>query len=263
MSFNPDDYKFQVSVDENEDTEWNDILREHGIIPEKKEVEDAEVEEEIKDLLLESIKNKKLEEKLEELNLDEIDEDDFRGADSAFINNYRMKKLQEMKDLKEKQKNDEIFGNVQEINKPEYNMIIESSKYKDKFIAISLYSTNLQSKILLNSLGKLASGFPYIKFVQIKGETCIENYPVYMCPTIIIYKNNKIVKQMVSFKDLNGNDTNFEDLKEWIELECNAFYDNELSPESESDSEDNVYANRNKGFITGNNQSDSDSDFFD
>lgn len=36
MSFNPDAYKFQVSVDENEDTEWNDILREHGIIPQKK-----------------------------------------------------------------------------------------------------------------------------------------------------------------------------------------------------------------------------------
>ena len=272
MAFNPDDYKFQVSVDENEDTEWNDILRKHGIIPEKKEVEDAQVEEELNDLLLDSIKNKKLEQKLDELNLDEIDEDDFRGADSAFVNNYRLKKLQELKDLKEKQKNSEIFGNVQEINKPEYNMIIESSKYKDKYIFISLYSTNLQSKILLNNLNKLAAGFPYIKFVQIKGETCIENYPVYMCPTIIIYKNNKIVKQLVSLKDLNGNDTNFEDLKEWIELECNATYDNDLSSDSDSDFENDVYANRNKGYITGKNNiknnknkedDDSDSDFFD
>ena len=28
------DPKFQVQVDPNEDTEWNDILRQHGIIPE-------------------------------------------------------------------------------------------------------------------------------------------------------------------------------------------------------------------------------------
>lgn len=269
MAFNPDDYKFQVSVDENEDTEWNDILRDHGIIPQKQEVEDAQVEEELNDLLIDTIKNKKLEDKLNALNLDEIDEDDFKASDSAFINNYKVKKLQELKALKDKQKNSETFGTIQEINKPEYNMIIKSNKYKDKFIFISLYSTNLQSKILLNNLSKLASGFPYIKFVQIKGETCIENYPIYMCPTIIVYKNNQIVKQMVSLKDLKGNETSFDDLKEWVELESNISYDEDVSSDSESEFESDVYANRNKGFLTGKhkaqntNNSDSDSDFFD
>lgn len=266
MSFNPDAYKFQVSVDENEDTEWNDILREHGIIPQKKEVEDEKVEEEINDLVLKSIKDKKLEEKLDALNLDEIDADDFSGGDQSFINNYRLKKLKELKDLKSN--NSEVFGTVQEINKPEYNMIIESSKYKDKFIFIVLYSNNMQSKVILNNLSKLAAGFPHIKFVQIKGETCIENYPVYMCPTIIIYKNNKIVKQMVSLKDLKGNETKFNDLKDWIELECNTSFDNEMSDSDSSYLESSdVFANRNRGFISkrnNNNESnDSDSDFFD
>jgi len=135
MSFNPDAYKFQVSVDESEDTEWNDILREHGVIPQKKEVEDAQVEEEINDLVINSIKDKRLEEKLDALNLDEIDVDDFRAGDQSFINNYRLKKLKELRDIKEKN-NSEVFGTVQEINKPEYNMIIESNKFKDRFILL-------------------------------------------------------------------------------------------------------------------------------
>jgi hypothetical protein len=267
MSFNPDAYKFQVSVDESEDTEWNDILREHGVIPQKKEVEDAQVEEEINDLVINSIKDKRLEEKLDALNLDEIDVDDFRAGDQSFINNYRLKKLKELRDIKEKN-NSEVFGTVQEINKPEYNMIIESNKFKDRFIFIVLYSTNLQSKIILNNLTKLAAGFPHIKFVQIKGETCIENYPVFMCPTIIVYKNNKMIKQMVSLKDLNGNETKFDDFKEWIELECNVSFDEDMSDSESSDSENgDVFANRNKGFINKKNDrnesEDSDSDFFD
>ena len=267
MSFNPDAYKFQVSVDESEDTEWNDILREHGVIPQKKEVEDAQVEEEINDLVIKSIKDKRLEEKLDSLNLDEIDVDDFRAGDQSFINNYRIKKLKELKDMREK-KGDEVFGTVKEINKTEYNMIIESNKYKDKFIFIVLYSNNMQSKIILNNLYKLAAGFPHIKFVQIKGETCIENYPVFMCPTVIIYKNNKMIKQMVSLKDLSGNETKFEDFKEWIELECDTSYDNDISDSDDSDLEDkSVFANRKKGFLNKksnrNEAEDSDSDFFD
>jgi len=73
---------------------------------------------------------------------------------------------------------------------------------------------------------------------------------------------------MVSLKDLNGNETKFDDFKEWIELECNVSFDEDMSDSESSDSENgDVFANRNKGFINKKNDrnesEDSDSDFFD
>ncbi|KAG7822477.1 hypothetical protein KL909_004165 [Ogataea angusta] len=65
----PVDPKIQMQVDPNEDTEWNDILRAHGIIPEK----EKDPTEQLEEALAEAVQ-KQHENRLENKTLDELDE---------------------------------------------------------------------------------------------------------------------------------------------------------------------------------------------
>ena len=58
--------------DKSQDTEWNDALRKHGIIPEKKEVEITQ--DQIEHLMDNVIKQRTEEKPLNILSLDELDE---------------------------------------------------------------------------------------------------------------------------------------------------------------------------------------------
>ena len=59
--------------DPNEDTEWNDILRKKGILPQKQQ--DKEIsEDDIVDLLEKTVKEKTQSKPLEDMSLDELEE---------------------------------------------------------------------------------------------------------------------------------------------------------------------------------------------
>lgn len=48
---------FKVDVDETEDTEWNDILRQHGVIPERPPSPTAQLEEALEQALAKQHEN--------------------------------------------------------------------------------------------------------------------------------------------------------------------------------------------------------------
>jgi hypothetical protein len=52
-------------------------------------------------------------------------------------------------------------------------------------------------KLLLGYLKSLASIYPSTKFLSIVASRCVENYPDQACPTILIYKEGEMVKQIV------------------------------------------------------------------
>ncbi|PNS19596.1 hypothetical protein CAC42_7440 [Sphaceloma murrayae] len=200
------DMPVNVPVDDpNADTEWNDILRKHKIIPEKPEDPSAKIEEalvEAHQLAHES--------RLEGKDLDELDalEDE---EDEAFLDTYRQKRLQELATLK----STSVYNQVYPVQKPEYaKEVTEASNQAHVFVLLTSSSgTNVQSQVMIEMWRDLASKFGDVKFCQMQANLCIEGYPDRNTPTILVYRNGDIKRQIVTLKELNGDRTSINDLE--------------------------------------------------
>ncbi|EEQ38831.1 putative phosducin [Clavispora lusitaniae] len=197
------DIQVPVEVNPDEDTEWNDILRAHGIIPQRPKSPTQELEEAMEEAVKRAhdnrLENKTLGE-LEELE-DEEDED--------FLHEYKMKRFQELRKLGEKQK----YGSVYHVTKPEYeDEVTKASEECFVLVHMSLQSA-VQSRLLASLLVTLAQKFPEIKVTEIPANRCVENYPEANCPTLIIYHKKNIVKNYVTLTQLGGSDCKIADLE--------------------------------------------------
>ncbi|EHN00113.1 Plp2p [Saccharomyces cerevisiae x Saccharomyces kudriavzevii VIN7] len=215
---------FQVQVDESEDSEWNDILRAKGVIPERAPSPTGQLEEALEEALAKQHENRLEDKGLSDLEELEDDEDD------DFLEAYKMKRLNEIRKLQERSK----FGDVYFINKPEYNKEVtlasqgkthESSPTdengkKDEggvyvFVHLSLQS-KLQSRILSHLFQSAASKFKEIKFVEIPANRAIENYPESNCPTLIVYYRGEVIKNMITLLELGGNNSKMKDFESFM-----------------------------------------------
>lgn len=186
----------------------NDILRKHGIIPEKP----LDPEPIIQESLLEA-QQRAHENRLEDKTLDELHEleDD---EDEAFLQRYRQKRLAELSKLQESS----IHGQVYPIQKAEYARDVTEASFK-YFVLVHLASslgTNLESKLLSEIWRELAARFCDIKFCEIQADLCIENYPERNTPTILVYKNGDIQRQIITLRQFRGNRTNLNDLQTFL-----------------------------------------------
>lgn len=57
---------------------------------------------------------------------------------------------------------------------------------------------------------QLASKFGDIKFCEIRADMCIEGYPERNTPTILVYKDTEIRRQLVTLRELKGVRTKLE-----------------------------------------------------
>ncbi|KAI1130022.1 thioredoxin-like protein [Nemania abortiva] len=193
----PADQRIAVPIDDpNADTEWNDILRKHGIIPEKPPSPTPMIEEAI-------LEGRRIahENRLEGKELDELDalEDD---EDEAFLEQYRQKRMQELNNLTKKS----IHGSVYPISKPDYaREVTEASNNGTVFVNLtSALGTNVESRVLSELWRQAAKEYGDIKFCEIRADKAIENYPDRNCPTILVYKSGDIVKQIVTLMTIGG-----------------------------------------------------------
>ncbi|KAJ8122419.1 hypothetical protein ONZ43_g1379 [Nemania bipapillata] len=193
----PADQRIAVPIDDpNADTEWNDILRKHGIIPEKPPSPTPMIEEAI-------LEGRRIahENRLEGKELDELDalEDE---EDEAFLEQYRQKRMQELNNLTKKS----IHGSVYPISKPDYaREVTEASNNGPVFVNLtSSLGTNIESRVLSELWRQAAKEYGDIKFCEIRADKAIENYPDRNCPTILVYKNGDIVKQIVTLVTIGG-----------------------------------------------------------
>jgi len=60
---------------------------------------------------------------------------------------------------------------------------------------------------------ELAKRYGEIKFCQIQANLCIEGYPDRNTPTVLVYKDTEIRKQIVTLKELKGSGTTVEDVE--------------------------------------------------
>lgn len=245
--------KVPVEVDPNEDTEWNDILRQHGVIPEKP----PSPSEELENALDEAIK-KQHDNRLENKDLDELDELEDE-EDEEFLNTYKQKRMKEYQELQAKSK----FGKVFSITKSEYEEQV-TDQSKEAFVILHISSdAQLQSRLLASILSQLAPKFPEIKFVDIPSKRAIENYPDLNVPTILIYKNKQVLKQFITLIELGGNDTNIKDLEKLlVDYKMVDYLDKRLIVNQDDEDDPNLGSNRLK-FMAKAIKDDSDDDFYD
>ncbi|XP_016920812.2 viral IAP-associated factor homolog [Apis cerana] len=184
--------------DPNEDTEWNDILRKKGIIPEKpKEV----TEEQIVDIVENTINEKtgRAPNDLENKTLDELDELEDEEDEKVLLE-YRRKRIAEMKELANKSK----YGEVKEISAEDYVQEVNNAG-DDIWVILHLYKSGIPLCTLINQhLINLAKKFPTTKFLKSISTTCIPNWPDSNLPTIFIYHNGNMVKQIIGPIELRG-----------------------------------------------------------
>ncbi|KAF4548589.1 Phosducin-like protein [Elsinoe fawcettii] len=200
------DMPVNVPVDDpNADTEWNDILRKHKIIPEKPEDPSAKIEEALVEAHQLAHENR-----LEGKDLDELDalEDE---EDADFLDSYRQKRFQELATLK----SNSIFNQVYPVQKPEYaKEVTEASSKSHVFVLLTSSSgTNTESQLMIEIWRELAAKFGDVKFCQMQANLCIEGYPDRNTPTILVYRDGDIKRQIVTLRELNGERTMAGDLE--------------------------------------------------
>ncbi|KAJ3243072.1 hypothetical protein HDU78_000847 [Chytriomyces hyalinus] len=189
--------------DWNADTEWNDILRAKGIIPEKEFTED-----EIVEMIDETMERKYGlsaggEKMLEHCSLDELkeleDEIDL-DEDDRIVQQYKMQRMAEMQQLAKK----EIFGSVTQISKPDWQKEVTDAS-KDVAVVVLLFQNPIPAcKLMLAHFDTLARTHRAVKFLKIVGDQCIPNYPDKNCPTVIIYKDGDLRANLVGIQKLGG-----------------------------------------------------------
>ncbi|KAJ8100422.1 thioredoxin-like protein [Lipomyces tetrasporus] len=239
----------QVEVNPNEDTEWNDILRAHGVIPERPPSPSQVIDEAI-ERAREYQEQHRLSDKSDS-ELSALEDDANNSSEDEFIAAYRRKRLQELAQLQvQRQK----FGRVFPVSKPEYQKeVTEASTECFVLVHLSLQQ-NLQSKLLGGLFLRAAEKFGEIKFVDIPGSRAIEGYPDRNCPTLLVYKDTNVKKQYVTLRLIGGDGMRMEDL-ERVLVDIGAVKENdsrltENTRQKKRDYEDNGYdseVDRSKG----------------
>jgi hypothetical protein len=250
------DVPVNVPIDDpNADTEWyefllcvgwdeangyasrNDILRKHGIIPEKP----PDPEPIVQEALLEA-QQRAHEARLEDKDLDELHdlEDE---EDEAFLEVYRQRRLAELASLQKSS----VHGQVYPLQKPDYAKDVTEASFKC-FVLVHLSSslaTNVESRVLTELWREIAAKYGDIKFCEIRADLCIEGYPEKNSPTILIYRDGDIKRQIVTLSELNGPRTSLGNL-ERVLCEVGAISENDTRLRRRDDDDRPALSNKGK-----------------
>lgn len=201
--------------DINADTEWNDILHKMGIIKRDENNQLSMDEKGLNDVMdlainkMTGIQANKMDDvaKFNEANDDE---------EEKYLNELRQKRMMELKEQQLKPR----FGSIIEIGAQDYVEQVTTASNFSKVVLFLYEPTNLLCKSIDNALAELASTFIHIKFLRSRASKCISNYPEKNVPTIFVYENQNITRQLIGQESFNSknNHISFEDLKSLIGL---------------------------------------------
>jgi hypothetical protein len=197
----------------------NDILRKHGVIPEKPPSPTPLIEEAI-------LEGRRLahENRLEGKDLDELDElEDLE--DENFLEAYRQQRVQELASLTKKA----VHGTVYPISKPDYSREVTDASQSGP-VLVNLTSglgTNIESRVLTELWRTAAREYGEVKFCEIRGDMAIEGYPDRNCPTILVYDKGDITKQVVTLMTMGGVRIGMKEIDKLL-VEVGAVKDNDM-----------------------------------
>jgi hypothetical protein len=198
------------------------------------------------------------ENRLEGKDLDELDdlEDE---EDEDFLDQYRKKRMNEMSELQQKS----VYGQVYPLQKPDYAKDVTEAS-NDAFVLVLLTSssgTNIESQLMMQLWRELAKKYGEVKFCQIQADLCIEGYPDRNTPTVLVYKDTDIKKQIVTLKELNGAGTKLEDVEKVL-LDVGAIKHSDMRlKKKEEEGEERRNGGLRQGKIGRGKDDDEDSDW--
>ncbi|KAH9513683.1 Phosducin-like protein 3 [Bulinus truncatus] len=211
--------------DPNEETEWNDALRRHKIIPQKeKELTEAD----IVNLVEQTVESKQQGRGLDELTLDELNEkeDDIDEEDERIFEEYRRQRLAELKAAQANAR----FGEVVEISKADYVSQVNNAG-EGIWVVLHIYKDGIPiCKLVNNFLTNLARKFPETKFLRSISTVCIPNYPDKNLPTIFVYYEGDLKKQWIGPFAFGGMNLKQDEL-EWMLSQVGAIKSDIEKPE--------------------------------
>ncbi|WVW82694.1 hypothetical protein I302_104705 [Kwoniella bestiolae CBS 10118] len=220
-------------VNPNEDTEFNDALRAHGILPPKPPSRSPSPDiphithQDAVRAIAATADTDQLVTLLENENLDSDDE--------RMFEDYRRKRMTEMK----KQEKRGRFGSMEPLAREDFvKEVTEGSKLsldgevpepqdedeeeegkgkgglRGTGVVVFLYKDSVPlSQHLRPLLQQLAAAHPSTKFLSIPAGLCIPNYPDKNVPTLLIYRNGEISGNVVAGMGLKGMKTTVRDLE--------------------------------------------------
>nr|GAT46767.1 predicted protein [Mycena chlorophos] len=186
-----------MAVNPNEDTEFNDALRKHGIIPPKEAPPPSPSPP----------PSPTLDELLDDLDLEELvglAEDTKDDETARAIDGFRRQRLAEDRTAAKRAR----FGRVYPIGREDYTReVTEASSVNEDDdeatgtgVVCFLYKDSIpRSDRAFGHVRTLAARHPRTKFVSIVGDKCIPNLPDSRVPMFIVYKKGEILNQVVSW----------------------------------------------------------------
>jgi hypothetical protein len=150
---------------------------------------------------LEQARELAYENRLEGKDLDELAELEDE-EDEDFLESYRQKRFAELATTTAAS----VYNQVYHLQKPDYSKdVTEASKNAYIFVLLtSSQGTNTESRVLIEIWRELAQRFGDVKFCQIRADLCIEGYPDKNTPTVLVYKDGDIKRQIVTLRESGG-----------------------------------------------------------
>ncbi|KAF9792262.1 thioredoxin-like protein [Thelephora terrestris] len=185
-----------MAVNPNEDTEFNDALRKHGILPPKVTEPSSPsppASPTLSDLL----------DDMTPVELKEIGEDTNDDELERLAETFRRQRLEEIKKASSSR-----FGRVYPIGRDDYTReVTEASKVtvpgdpgKGTGVICLLYKDGLpRSERTFEHVKVLAQRHPKTKFVSIVGDKCIPDLPESRQPMLVIYRDGEVQNQIVAW----------------------------------------------------------------
>ena len=105
--------------------------------------------------------------------------------------------------------NASIYNQVFPLQKPDYARDVTEASRKT-FVLVHLSSslgTNIESRLLTELWRESARRIGDVKFCEIRADMCIEGYPERNTPTILVYRDGEIKKQVVTLRELGHDKT--------------------------------------------------------
>lgn len=187
-----------MAINPNEDTEFNEALRKHGILPPREQTPPSPSPP--PSPTLDDILDDFTPSELQELGEDAHDDDAER-----YIAAYRQRVLTEMK----KDANKARFGQVYPIGRDDYTREVTDASKADEpgeednkgtGVVCFLYKDGIpRSDRAYEHVRAIAARHPRTKFVSIVGDKCLPNLPDSRVPMFIVYRGGEIRTQIVSW----------------------------------------------------------------
>ncbi|GAA5931035.1 hypothetical protein JCM3775_000782 [Rhodotorula graminis] len=196
-------------INYDEDTEFNDALRRHGIIPPKESSGSRSP----------SPPPAPASPTLSELDLDDLD-----IAKDDIVSRADLEHALEARKARERDALDKRrFGRVYNIGKVDYTRAVTEASNEELpgepegwgigVVCILFKDSVPESKKLMPLIAELASLYPSSKFVSIVSDHCIENYPDKNVPTLLVYRKGALMGQIVGLGSMNGMNATLRDVE--------------------------------------------------